>query len=251
MPSPEPTVTESGDRGDDDTLDLELPPELLATAPGTGTAPAAGSRSASEPASEPASGPVTAPGELIGAVDRWPPVDGPFGTFQLVPVRPERDLPLLGAWMNDPDVAAYWGLAGDPDATARHLRAQLEGDGRSVPCLGVLDGTPMSYWELYRADLDPLARHFPTRPHDTGIRLLIGPAEYRGRGLGAALLRAVAELVLGRRPACRRVLAEPDVRNAASVAAFLRAGFRLAAEVDLPDKRAALVVRERPGHRAP
>lgn len=110
--------------------------------------------------------------------------------------------------------------------TADHLRAQLAGDGRSVPCVGTLDGVPMSYWEIYRADLDPLARYCPVRPHDTGVHLLIGDGAHRGRGLGTELIRAVVDLVLAGRPACTRVLAEPDVRNRQSVAAFLGAGFR-------------------------
>ncbi|MET8029297.1 GNAT family N-acetyltransferase [Streptomyces avermitilis] len=182
---------------------------------------------------------------LLGRVGDWGPTVTPAGTFQLTPVRPEYDLPLLGRWMNDPAVAAFWKLAGDESVTEQHLRAQLGGDGRSVPCLGVLEGTPMSYWEIYRADLDSLARHYPARPHDTGIHLLIGGVADRGRGLGATLLRAVADLVLDRRPSCARVVAEPDLRNAPSVAAFLSAGFRFSAEVDLPDKRAALMVRDR------
>jgi hypothetical protein len=41
------------------------------------------------------------------------------------------------------------------------------------------------------------------------------------------------------------LMAEPDLRNTPSVAAFLGAGFRLSAEVDLPDKRAALMIRDR------
>ncbi|MFK0135631.1 GNAT family N-acetyltransferase [Streptomyces murinus] len=182
---------------------------------------------------------------LDGLHASWEPVPTPVGTFQLVPVLPDRDLPLVHAWMNDPAVAEFWELAGPRQRTADHLRAQLEGDGRSVPCLGVLDGTPMSYWEIYRADLDPLALHCPVLPHDTGIHLLLGAAGDRGRGLGSALLRAVADLVLDRRPACARVVAEPDHRNTPSLAAFLGAGFRYAAEVDLPGKRAALMIRDR------
>ncbi len=54
-----------------------------------------------------------------------------------------------------------------------------------------------------------------------------------------------ADLVLDRRPACSRVLAEPDLRNTPSIAAFLRAGFRFSAEIDLPAKRAALMIRDR------
>ncbi|WP_443055892.1 GNAT family N-acetyltransferase [Streptomyces sp. IBSBF 3136] len=216
----------------EDTLDLRLPAEFIAL---FGSAPAgrsgdrlAGSRD-----------------DLLDHVAAWGPAATPVGRFQLVPVRVDQDLPLVHRWMNDPAVSSFWELAGPHDRTERHLRAQLDGDGRSVPCLGVLDGTPMSYWEIYRADLDPLARHYPARPHDTGIHVLIGDAGDRARGLGSALLRAVAELILDRRPTCARVLAEPDLRNAPSVAAFLSAGFRCAAEVDLPAKRAALMIRDR------
>jgi RimJ/RimL family protein N-acetyltransferase len=181
----------------------------------------------------------------VGDIATWPPRTTRCGAFRLLPVDLERDLPLVARWMNDPAVAAFWELEGPQERTAEHLRAQLDGDGRSVPCLGVLDGVPMSYWEVYRADLDPLARHYPARPHDTGLHLLIGGAADRGRGLGTALLRAAGDLVLAHRPLCRRVVAEPDLRNVPSVSAFLGAGFRLSAEVDLPGKRAALMIRDR------
>lgn len=183
--------------------------------------------------------------DLLDRIAEWGPTSTPAGAFQLVPVRIGRDLRLIARWMNDPSVAAFWELDGPDDITASHLGGQLDGDGRSVPCLGVLDGVPMSYWEVYRADLDPLARHYPARPHDTGIHLLIGRVSDRGQGLGTTLLRAAADLVLEHRPSCARVVAEPDLRNTPSVAAFLGAGFRFSAEVDLPGKRAALMIRDR------
>ncbi|MDX6759005.1 GNAT family N-acetyltransferase [Streptomyces sp. F8] len=189
--------------------------------------------------------PLLAEADLLDSPATWGSATTRAGAFRLEPVRPGRDLELLTGWMNDPEVAAYWELAGPAAVTAAHLRSQLDGDGRSIPCLGLLDGTPMSYWEIYRADLDPLSRHYPARPHDTGIHLLIGDGTNRGRGLGAALLRAVADLVLGNRPRCTRVIAEPDIRNTPSVSAFLNSGFRCQAEIDLPEKRAALMVRER------
>ncbi|MFF7457452.1 GNAT family N-acetyltransferase [Kitasatospora sp. NPDC008115] len=185
-----------------------------------------------------------------GEPARWGAMPTAAGEFRLRPVRLPADLGLLTGWMNDPEVAAFWELAGPPAVTERHLRGQLGGDGRSLPCLGLLDDTPMSYWEVYRADLDPLAAHYPARPHDTGLHLLLGPATSRGRGLGATLLAALADRLLHARPRCARVLAEPDVRNRRSVHAFRRAGFRLAAEIDLPGKRAALMVRDRTPHPA-
>ncbi|MGW9080218.1 GNAT family N-acetyltransferase [Streptomyces kronopolitis] len=223
--------TDSGlSAGSDDTLELQLPP-------GWGALLAEGDRRPASP-NDPAAGPLF--DDLAG----WGAADTPAGRFALRPVRPARDLDRITGWMNDPAVAAFWDLAGPPETTAAHLRGQLDGDGRSVPCLGVLDGAPMSYWEIYRADLDPLARHYPARPHDTGIHLLLAAGE-RGRGRGTALLRATADLVLDHRPACTRVVAEPDLRNTASLAAFLSAGFRYADEIALPEKRAALMVRDR------
>jgi RimJ/RimL family protein N-acetyltransferase len=220
----------TADAGPEDTLDLELPSEVLEFL-------------AEDPAVRPdPSAPVD---DLLDGVADWSPADTRAGTFRLVPVRPERDLRLITHWMNDPAVAEFWALEGPPEVTERHLRAQLDGDGRSVPCLGVLDDIPMSYWEIYRADLDPVARYYPARPHDTGVHLLIGRVADRARGLGTTLLRAVADQVLDHRPACARVIAEPDLRNTPSVAAFLSAGFRLSAEVELPAKRAALMIRDR------
>jgi RimJ/RimL family protein N-acetyltransferase len=222
---PEPGTDTDGD----DTLDLHLPEEFVTLF--------------REPPADPC--PSHTGDDLLDRVAAWGPTATPEGLFQLVSVHVEQDAALISRWMNDPAVAAFWELTGPQSVTEDHVRAQLTGDGRSVPCLGLLDGTPMSYWEIYRADLDPLARYCPVRPHDTGIHLLIGDGADRGRGLGTTLIRAVADLVLDRRPGCTRVLAEPDVRNTASVAAFRGAGFQLAAEVDLPAKRAALMVRER------
>ncbi|GGU39915.1 GNAT family N-acetyltransferase [Streptomyces violascens] len=273
----------------DDTLDLELPGELIALfgdsaarpdgpgperpgsggpagaelgGPGTAAAPSGSGTGGAEPLTGdvaqqwpgsdvlPQSGSAARPTypvveDLLDSPGDWAPVTTPLGVFQLVPVRLERDLALLARWMNDPAVAAFWDLEGPASVTADHLRNQLDGDGRSVPCVGVLGGTPMSYWEIYRADLDPLARHYPARPHDTGLHLLIGGVADRGRGVGTTLLRAAADLVIDNRPHCSRVIAEPDLRNTPSVSAFLSAGFRFHAEVDLPDKRAALMVRDR------
>nr|WSX49422.1 acetyltransferase [Streptomyces sp. NBC_00974] len=189
--------------------------------------------------------PRLAEADLLDSPASWGGITTHAGIFRLEPVRLDRDLELLTGWMNDPEVAAYWELAGPAAVTAAHMRAQLEGDSGSIPCLGLLNGTPMSYWEIYRADLGPLSACYPARPHDTGIHLLIGDGTNRGRGLGTALLRAVADLVFDNHPRCLRVIAEPDIRNTPSVSAFLSSGFRCSAEIELPGKRAALMVRER------
>jgi len=186
--------------------------------------------------------PVT-PGPLAEAA-RWGALALPVGRFSLHEIHTKRDLPLLHTWMNDPDVARWWHLAGDEEVVRRHL-AEQAARSHTHAYLGCLDDEPIGYWELYRADLDDLARHYPAHPHDVGVHVLIGPPARRGRGVGAALLRAVAELVLRAAPDTGRVIAEPDRRNTASVAAFERAGFTRAGDVELPDKSAALMIRAR------
>ncbi|MGW3987056.1 GNAT family N-acetyltransferase [Streptomyces sp. NPDC004830] len=241
----------SGDAHGEDTMDLRLPDEFFASieeaATGFGGSTSGESSGGAHHWLSPSDHATSRPAidDLLDGVAGWGPVRTPAGAFHLVPVRLERDLRLISRWMNDPAAAAFWELSGPQSVAEGHIHAQLTGDGRSVPCIGVLDGRPMSYWEIYRADLDPLARFYPARPHDTGLHLLLGEIPDRGRGLGGLLLRAVADLVLAQRPSCARVIAEPDIRNTPSIAAFLTAGFRLSVEIDLPGKTGALMIRER------
>lgn len=166
------------------------------------------------------------------------------GVFTLRAVDPAGDLEAVHGWMNDPEVARFWEMAQPAERIGAYLREQVA-SSHSTPYIGCFDGVPMSYWELYRADLDPLAEHYTARHRDEGVHLLLGPSEVRGRGLGARLLRAVSDWQLAAQPYAERVVAEPDIRNVRSLRAFERAGFRKARELDLPDKRAALMIRER------
>lgn len=165
-------------------------------------------------------------------------------TFSLLRADPDRDTGLVHSWMNDPEVARFWEMPWPRHRIGGYLRAQVSSE-HSAPYLGFLGDVAMSYWELYRADLDPLARHYPALDHDAGVHLLLGPAAYRGRGLAADLIRAVSGWQLDADPRVNRVVAEPDVRNTRSVLVFERAGFHRVTDIDLPDKRAALMIRDR------
>ena len=163
------------------------------------------------------------------------------GRFTLTPVKIDRDLPLIQSWMNDPDVARYWELEGPPERTTEHVRTQIESP-HTQPLLARLSGRAIGYWEMYQAADDPLAAYYASEPDDLGVHLLIGESDCRGIGLGGVLLRALADAVQREKP--RRVVAEPDERNIASVRAFTAAGFTAAATLDLPEKRATLMIRE-------
>jgi acetyl CoA:N6-hydroxylysine acetyl transferase len=168
----------------------------------------------------------------------------PWGAASFRPLQVQADLDLVHGWMRAPHVAPWWELDVPRAELAAYLERAVADDHQQV-LIGSVGGRPVSYWEVYWAARDPLAAWYQADPHDQGVHLLIGPRSLTGRGLGTALLGAVAAWQLGREPATRRVVAEPDVRNIASLRAFERGGFRRVAELDLPSKHAALMVRER------
>ncbi|MGP4021367.1 GNAT family N-acetyltransferase [Saccharopolyspora sp. 5N708] len=154
------------------------------------------------------------------------------------------DVALVHRWMNHEHVAVNWGQAWPLARWRDELAGQLAGR-RSVPCIAGFEGRDVGYVELYRVRRDKLAHCYSHHPHDLGVHIAIGELDAIGCGLGSALLHAVAQGLLAADPACRRVVAEPDVHNGASVAAFGKAGFAQVAEVGLPNKNSALMVFQR------
>jgi RimJ/RimL family protein N-acetyltransferase len=178
--------------------------------------------------------------------DRRAPLDHEAfsGEFSLRRLDPDRDLDLLHSWMNDPEVARFWKMPWPQIRIASYLHRQ-DRSTHSIPYLGELDGVPMSYWELYRADLDPLAQYYTAHEHDAGVHFLLGPAESRGRRLAVALLRTVSTWQLDGDPCATRVVGEPDADNVRTIRVAELAGFRHITDIVLPNKRAALMIRER------
>jgi len=171
-------------------------------------------------------------------------VDTPRGVLTVRPVHPDEDMALVHDWMNRPHVARFWRQAWPVERLRRYLSAQLAGT-ESRPMLGLLADVPVSYWEIYRAATAPVGATYPAAPADLGVHVLIGSEALTGNGLGATLIAAVRDGLLAEIPDCGRIVAEPDVRNVASVRAFQRAGFAHRGEITLPDKTAALLVAER------
>ena len=157
---------------------------------------------------------------------------------------PAGDLDLVHGWMHQPHVVPFWQLDRPRDEVGAYL-ASVAADEHVEPLVGYVDSVPVSYWEVYWAARDPLAAHYLAWEHDQGVHLLIGPPERTGRGLGLRLLDAVVRWQLDREPRTARIVAEPDVRNGRMIHVFERCGFVREADVDLPEKRAALMVRPR------
>lgn len=140
------------------------------------------------------------------------------------------DLPRLHAWLNDPDVVRWW--EGDDVSWAGVLRDYGNtADDPEEHYIAVLDGKPIGWIQCYGiADMPEDGPFFaplglvPTSA--ASIDYLLAP-QYRGRGLGAAMIRAfVADVVFGRHPNWQEVAVAPQVANEASWRALSAAGFR-------------------------
>lgn len=169
--------------------------------------------------------------------ERYHPTIGKRISFH--PVKLDRDLELLHHWMHQPHVIPFWNLNISLDRYRKHLQTFLADTHQSL-YIGSLDGVPMSYWETYWAKDDILGKHYDVHPHDQGIHLLIGPPTYLGKGYALPLLQTMTAWLF-EHTATQKVVAEPDIRNDKMIHIFTKCGFRLQKEIQLPDKRAALM----------
>lgn len=157
--------------------------------------------------------------------------------IELLPADPEAHAALVGQWMHEPHAEQWWAVTDDARG---YLTAQLALP-HSQPWIAVADGEPFAYVETYRAAEDPLAEHYDARPSDRGWHVLVG----RGH-VGTPATRALGRTVLERLFAeGDRVVCEPDERNTRMLAYCRALGGEVRETLQLPDKRAALVVWER------
>lgn len=173
------------------------------------------------------------------------PTVRPDGQVALRPLDFARDAATVHAWNQLAHVVPWWGLAGPREITERYLRAQLNLVHTRV-WIATCDDEPFGYVETYRVADDPLAQHYDAHPTDRGWHVLVGPERYLGSGaprrMGAEVVR-----MLFAEPGVRRVVCEPNIHNGRMIAFCERLGARRVAELDLPDKRAALMMWTREG----
>ena len=158
--------------------------------------------------------------------------------IELVAADVDAHSELVHGWMHAPHVAPWWNLA----VSRAGIRTYLAELGHVEPWIAYADGVPFAYVETYRVAEDPLAAHYACDPEDRGWHVLVGDADFLGTDASRELGRVVVDTLLEQG---ERVVCEPDVRNARMLAYCHALGGQVAAELELPDKRAALIVWER------
>jgi aminoglycoside 6'-N-acetyltransferase len=157
------------------------------------------------------------------------------GAYRFHPMK-ASDLPLVRRWLVLPHVTEWWG---DPDEQFDLVSSDLDHPAMDQYIVAT-SGGPLGYLQCYR--LTGWNTGFGPQPDGTrGIDLFIAAPTMIGCGHGSALIRAfVDELLAAGAP---RIVTDPDPANARAIRAYEKAGFRRDREVDTPDGRALLMVR--------
>ncbi len=147
------------------------------------------------------------------------------------------DLPLVRRWLEAAHVREWWGdtleqfelVSGDLNEPAMDQLIVASGD------------RPFAYLQCYDQTAWPENGLGCHPPGTRGIDQFIGEGDMVGRGHGSAFIRAFTDTLLA--AGTPRVITDPDPANARAIRAYEKAGFRKQHEVDTPDGRSLLMVR--------
>jgi siderophore synthetase component/RimJ/RimL family protein N-acetyltransferase len=166
----------------------------------------------------------------------------PAGEFTLRPMT-AQDAPLIHRWVTQ-EYARFWGMQNDSLAQVSHFYQQLTADNPQAAIIGLCNGQPVFLMEFYRAQQDEIAQHYPARPDDYGMHILIAPAEKPVAQFSWQVFTTVMDFLFSQ-PQVRRVVVEPDVRNEKIHRLNKRAGFRYQHTIDMGHKTAWLAFCQR------
>ena len=155
------------------------------------------------------------------------------------------DMPMLHEWLLRPHVAEWW----DGTPTLAEVEAdylpRTDGRDTTLAYVALRHAAPIGFIQSYVV-MGSGGGWWPdeTDPGARGIDQFLADGASLGRGLGTAMVRAFVDTLFAD-PAVTRVQTDPDPRNARAIRCYEKAGFRALRELDTPDGRALLMVRER------
>lgn len=159
------------------------------------------------------------------------------------------DLRLMHEWLQREHVRRWWSKHETYEDVAEHYLPSLGGPKPTDLYLILLDDREIGFIQTYlAADFPNWAEHLTQTAGVAGVDLFIAGEDLIGKGIGSEALRLFTRDVVFARAATLACIADPDVRNTASVRAFEKAGFRAVREFFDPSdgEMHALVRLERP-----
>lgn len=145
------------------------------------------------------------------------------------------DLPLLAAWLREPEVARWWNHEHTVEAVERDFGASVRGEEPGEDLVVSLDGHPIGLLQRsvirdYPEDLAEFEAVVNVPEGAVELDYLLADAALRGRGLGSRMIAAAVQDTWSAYPATPAVLVAVVAANAASWRALEKAGLQRIAE---------------------
>ncbi|KAL1297429.1 hypothetical protein AAFC00_004959 [Neodothiora populina] len=162
------------------------------------------------------------------------------------------DSELLHRWMNDPRVAYSWGEEGPLSHQEEFLKHNLQ-SRHSFPVIGLFDGQPFGYFEIYWVKEDRLGSYLGGNVNDwdRGIHVLVGEQSFRGPHRVKVWLSALVHLCFLADSRTECVMLEPRVDNVKLKRYCEDVGFFKEREISFPHKQSNLMKIRRDAWTAP
>jgi RimJ/RimL family protein N-acetyltransferase len=168
-------------------------------------------------------------------------------TFGVITFRPlaEADLPLVHAWLNNPEVARFYGLDLENltrptlEQVVEHYTPRIRGE-RPTFCYVIMFGRrPAGFIQTFRVgDYPEYARAIDYDDDAWAIDLFIGEDDCRGGGFGSRALVRFLESEVFSRPGVEAAVISPNPDNKRAIRAYEKAGFRYLKTVWVPMENA-------------
>jgi RimJ/RimL family protein N-acetyltransferase len=165
-----------------------------------------------------------------------PQIAAPYGARV---ADPDTDAEMISQWMNLPHLVQAWEYDWPPERWRLYLKAQLAGSF-SRPLVASRKGEDVGYIEIYRAAKDSIADRYDADPYDLGIHAAIADTTLVNRGIAALILPKLLVDLFAAEPQCRRVMFDPDHRNAGARRLVEYVGCTFLGEHQMSNRRMAL-----------
>jgi RimJ/RimL family protein N-acetyltransferase len=124
------------------------------------------------------------------------------------------DVQLLHKWMNNPRVSKFWGCDGPESKQEAFLRINMT-TKHSFPAIGLWDGKPFGYFEIYWAKEDILGKYIGNSvgDFDRGVHVLVGEEDFRGKHRVKCWMTSLAHWAFDQDYRTNAMVLEPRVDN--------------------------------------
>ena len=156
----------------------------------------------------------------------------------IAPLVPATEAEIIHAWVGQ-DRAQFWMMQDHTLEEVREIYQWIADQTTHAAYLVRRGGEPVALFQTYDPRAEEVGEHLDVVEGDLGVHFMLAPADVAEHGFTVAVIRYLMSWVFAD-PTVRRVIAEPDDRNAKAVALVERIGFELGPVVELSTKPARL-----------